>query len=100
MCANVEIGGKKGWTKLRTIKKPTTSKNTKNLTPASLGLAGKKLTMDQLVNSVVTAVERSAIDPIMKDYIKDAVDKFTQQPIEIDQELIDQIKQLQAKESV
>lgn len=29
-----------------------------------------------------------------------AIDKFTQQPIEIDQELIDQIKQLQAKESV
>lgn len=76
MCANVEIGGKNGWTKLRTIKKPTASKNTKNLTPASLGLAGKKLTMEQLVNSVVTAVERSAIDPIMKDYIKDAVDSI------------------------
>jgi hypothetical protein len=76
MSANVEIDGKKGWTKLETIKKPTASKNTKMLTPASLGIAGKKLTLDQLVSSLIPTIEKSTIDPLMKDYLKDAIDSI------------------------
>ncbi len=72
--ANIMADDIEGFLPITAIRKPTTKIiNTKELTPALLGLEGRKFTLDELVAEIPIALDHIKISDEMRDHLLDCV---------------------------
>lgn len=81
--ANIKFGETSGFVKIKCISKPSSkkNKNTKKLTPKTLGLNGKRFTIDTLVSAIKSKLDQSIVSPQVKDYINDVIETITNKKI-------------------
>lgn len=81
--ANIRFGKTEGYVKINCISKPSSKKNrnTKALTPKTLGLNGKRFTIDSLVAAVKSKLDQPIVSTQVKEYIDDIIDAITNKKI-------------------